>query len=423
MIKSIKASNFKTFNELDVNLNEINILIGANASGKSNFIDAFRFIRDIAAYGLKNAISMQGGMESLRNVYNDNKDISLVIQLRGNDIFIKKIKANLTALKVTDLTYSFALTHLDDYENFRISSDELFINYEFFKLESVKDLKDEKKLIAKIEDKRGFIDVGSLRIINSDGKLEYEFKTPDSIPEREIISPMFKDIKIPHNSLIVERQIFMPPLPPLVEQLKNISIYDFDPKLCKKAVSITGKKDLEEDGSNLAIVLKNITENPDDYRKFLNLIKDVLPFIDKIKTEKLADKSFFFNLSEIYEKSKFFPASALSDGTINITAIIAALYFERKPFIIIEEPERNIHPYLISRVVSMLRDASRNKQIIITTHNAQMVKHSNMEDLLLISRNAKGFSEISRPAENKEVMSFLRENLGLDELYINSLLE
>ena len=67
-IRKIAVSNFKSFDEIDLELRDFNILIGANASGKSNFIQIFRFLRDIQNFGLDNAISLQGGVEYLRNV-------------------------------------------------------------------------------------------------------------------------------------------------------------------------------------------------------------------------------------------------------------------------------------------------------------------------------------------------------------------
>jgi len=73
---------------------------------------------------------------------------------------------------------------------------------------------------------------------------------------------------------------------------------------------------------------------------------DVLSFLD-LFAALILFISLFFAL----------PAFLISDGTINIIALLVALYFEKKPLAIIEEPERNIHPYLISRVVDMMKDA------------------------------------------------------------------
>jgi len=148
----------------------------------------------------------------------------------------------------------------------------------------------------------------------------------------------------------------------------------------------------------------------------------MLPFVDEIAVEKFMDMSLFLKLKEVYSKNKYFPASVVSDGTINICALIIALYFEDRPVTIIEEPERNIHPYLISRLVEMLKDASRFKQIIVTTHNPEMVKHVSIEDILLISRDNEGFSRLTRPANKTEIRSFLENEIGIEELFIQNLL-
>jgi len=203
----------------------------------------------------------------------------------------------------------------------------------------------------------------------------------------------------------------------------NLSIYDFDPKLPKRATPITGKAELEEDGSNLSIILKNIMENKEKKRKLFNLVKDLLPFINNLDVEKFADKSLLFKLQEKFFENQYLPASLISDGTINIAALIIALYFEKKPIIIIEEPERNIHPYLISKVVEMMKDASQEKQIIVTTHNPEIVKYAGLENIMLVSRDENGFSSILRPTDKEEVKTFLKNDIGIEELYVQNLLE
>ena len=59
-IRRLRLNNFKSFNVLDVQLEDFNVLIGANAAGKSNFTQAFKFMRDIQIHGLDNAVSLQG---------------------------------------------------------------------------------------------------------------------------------------------------------------------------------------------------------------------------------------------------------------------------------------------------------------------------------------------------------------------------
>ena len=61
-ISKIRIANFKSFADQTVELNDFNLLVGANASGKSNFVQAFKFLSDIATHGLEEAISLQGGL-------------------------------------------------------------------------------------------------------------------------------------------------------------------------------------------------------------------------------------------------------------------------------------------------------------------------------------------------------------------------
>ena len=112
----------------------------------------------------------------------------------------------------------------------------------------------------------------------------------------------------------------------------------------------------------------------------------------------------------------------MSDGTVNITALIIALYFEKSPIVIIEEPERNVHPSLISKVASLLKDASRKKQVIVTTHNPDIIKHIDLENLLLITREIDGFSTVCLPADKEYVKAFLANDIGVEDLFIQNLL-
>jgi predicted ATPase len=127
-------------------------------------------------------------------------------------------------------------------------------------------------------------------------------------------------------------------------------------------------------------------------------------------------------LRELYNSNRYMPAPFISDGTINLINMIVALYFEDKAFVIIEEPERSIHPALISKVIEMMKDASRKKQIILSTHNPEIVKAAGPHDIYLISRSEDGFSSVSRPYEKEEVRTFLENDIKIEDLYTKDLL-
>ncbi len=66
IVSRIVLRNWRNFREADVTLGSRAFLVGPNASGKSNFLDAFRFLRDIARDGLEKAVGDRGGISKIR---------------------------------------------------------------------------------------------------------------------------------------------------------------------------------------------------------------------------------------------------------------------------------------------------------------------------------------------------------------------
>jgi len=409
-IKRIKVSNFKSFKDLDIELGDFTVLIGANASGKSNFTQVFRFIRDIIKEGIDNAISMQGTEYLTYIGVPFPKTLSLSCTSEFKSSFGFRVSESV-AIEMIQATHDFALKFEKPSGDFEIEKDELN-----FKIDYV----DWEKRRKNNKSKAAVLGSGNIIFCNDKGQIKTKIKKSRAIKisSKEIFPPFFMGRKLPSKTILLQTQ---PLFVGAEMSVGEIGLYDFEPKLSKKAVPIAGKFELDEDGSNLSLVLKGVVENSDNKRKFSNLMKDLLPFVEDLSTDKFADKSLLFKLKEKFFPDIYFPASFISDGTVNISALLSALYFERKSVIIIEEPERNIHPHLISRMMEMMKDASKNKQIIVTTHSPEVVKHAGVENLLLVSRDRDGFSIISRPSEKEEVKIFLQNELGLDDVFVQNL--
>lgn len=415
-IKEVEASNFKSFDHVELELGEFNLIIGANASGKSNLVDILRFVRDIAEHGLDNAISLQGGSDFITNVSTEkSKDLSIKvvwdIQYTKPLFAPPKDEKERIAIQVEEATYKLVLGFNDSDSG----------------VEVVESALNEKGTLSKLE-KEEEIGTGewTYYIENGDIKIEVEELPSDSSTSGQDILPSLaqygrmEETELSPQDTLIEKRRFAGLLS--TNPFIDIGIFDFDPKLSKQGTQVTGRAELEENGENVALVLKRLLENSEKKRRFINLIKDFLPFVTDMDVEKFRDKSLTFNLKETFAE-KPIPATLISDGTIGITALIIALYFEKNSVTIIEEPGRNIHPSLISKVVGMTRDSSQERQVIATTHNPEMVKQVGIEDLLLISRDKSGFSNVSRPGDKERVKAFLKNEIGIKELYIQQILE
>ncbi len=421
-IKKLRIRNFKSFRDVEVELRDFNLLIGANASGKSNFIQVFQFLRDIVTDGLENAVSMQGGMQFLKNAQiSGDKDLILEVQSDIDQNLGFSGGQGQMNLNIHQTLHEFSIQtnkNIDKTE-YRISKDKLTW---FCKVQAVPQghVWGEGLYNAEV------ICEGTVIINNNQGVYEYEFQ---GFPETINLNLEFlKNIRGSMFPIPLDRSQLPYSDLGYKTNFELISIYDFDTKLIKSVFPITGKADLDENGKNLPLVLKNVLTDPENKRRFFNIIKDTLPFIDDLKIKQLEDPYLMIQLKETYIDDYYFPTFLISDGTINITALIIALFFEQKgigfkPLTIIEEPDRGIHPHLISKVVHMMKDASSEKQIIASTHNPEMLKHADLEDVLLVSRDKDGFSIITRPAEKDEIKTFLQNDLGIDDLYVQNLLE
>jgi predicted ATPase len=86
--RSLHLQNWKNFSRVDVTIQDRVFLVGANASGKSNFLDAFRFLRDVASPGggLQEAVARRGGVSPLRSLAaRQHSDIEIRVGLRSSE--------------------------------------------------------------------------------------------------------------------------------------------------------------------------------------------------------------------------------------------------------------------------------------------------------------------------------------------------
>ena len=124
------------------------------------------------------------------------------------------------------------------------------------------------------------------------------------------------------------------------------------------------------DSRNLALVLNHIEHH--DGREFDGLLHRFLPQFERMTT-RIEGGQVQFYLHERGLTSPV-PATRLSDGTIRFVAILAALLSRSPPpLLCIEEPELGLHPDALAVIGSLLVEASRRTQLIVTTHSDALV--------------------------------------------------
>lgn len=82
----IRLENWRNFRQIDVELAKRVFLVGPNASGKSNFLDAFRFLHDVSSRGFQVAVRSRGGVSRLRNFSApQNSDLTIAVSIGSDD--------------------------------------------------------------------------------------------------------------------------------------------------------------------------------------------------------------------------------------------------------------------------------------------------------------------------------------------------
>lgn len=141
------------------------------------------------------------------------------------------------------------------------------------------------------------------------------------------------------------------------------------------------------DSRNLALVLNQIEHH--DGREFDSLLHRFLPQFERMTTRVLGGQVQFY----LHERglASPVPATRLSDGTIRFVAILAALLSPSPPpLLCIEEPELGLHPDALGIIGSLLVDASRRMQLIVTTHSDALVSALTAEAVMTCEKRGPG---------------------------------
>ena len=411
MVENIKVQNFKSFKDVNVPLRDFNVLIGANASGKSNFTEIFNFLKHLTTSGLDDAISLQGGREYLQN-FNNSTNRNLVFEITlGPARRRVEFFGDATApykLYISKAIYRFTIKFTEQME-FKIIEDVWILHLDVCVRRDANQYEKQSS--------------GQVIVTNEDGNLALDANLPEYVKIDIGDTIHFLSKKLRPNSLLIENGVVTRiVLDGIADIFFNTEVYDFDPKLAKRATSIKETAKLKNDGSNLAVALKKIIEYDENQRQFTNMLVNLLPYVDSTSTKKFVDRSILFTIKERYFEDQSLPSTLVSDGTVNVVGLILALYFQFSQLTIIEEPERNIHPSLMSQIVASMEVASDKRQVIVTTHNPEIIRYTNINNILTVRRDDHGNSEIVRPCDQEDVKDFLENDMDIKELYVQNLL-
>jgi len=149
---------------------------------------------------------------------------------------------------------------------------------------------------------------------------------------------------------------------------------------------------LRPDAQNLAAFLHRIHQtDPGSYNQIRDVVRLAAPFFDDFKLRPVPTNPDFIQLEWRQKDSDYpFLANQLSDGTLRFLCLATALLQPtRPPTILFDEPELGLHPYALTLLGNLFKQAAVDvsKQIIIATQSAPLLNEFDPEDVIIVERH------------------------------------
>ncbi|HZF11163.1 MAG TPA: AAA family ATPase [Thermoanaerobaculia bacterium] len=168
---------------------------------------------------------------------------------------------------------------------------------------------------------------------------------------------------------------------PVYDFLTGMQLYSINPASLH-AARPTRSGPLEFSGENAAQVLTRLAERLDAYERLNQLLSRAVPGLRKVQSRKLGDRlgiEFVQDVGKEYPET--FDAWEMSDGTLRLLGLLLAIYQPQRPSLVaIEEPEATVHPAVAELVLQVLLDAAEDRQVLITTHSPDILDAKELSD-------------------------------------------
>jgi predicted ATPase len=319
-IDRVILRNFRSIASCELALGPVTFLVGANGAGKSNFLDALRLISDALNTSLDHALRERGGIQEVRR------------RSSGHP------------------------THFGVRVEFRLSPG----SSGYFAFE----------VSAKPR--------GDFAVKREDCQLgEAFYSVREGVVAR---SSMAVAPPASADRLYLVNAAGLPEFRPVLDALAHMGFYNVNPARIRGLQSPDKGELLARDGSNLASVTAHMERvDPAAKQRIEEYLGRVVPGVVGFEHKAVGHMETvqFRQRVEGSADPWRFPAINMSDGTLRATAVLVALFqpggTESVRFVGIEEPETALHPAAAGILRDCIFEASRNVQVVVTSHSADLL--------------------------------------------------
>lgn len=356
-ISKLTIKGYKSIRNLEnFELRNLNILIGPNGGGKSNFIEFFSFLRAISKGRSQYFVTHQGGAD--RILYLGSK-------------ITKELVGSITSSGI--LSWEFKL--------FPSKVDELL----FYEEEVT----------------------GGSSSLSTKWAREFEHGFHEST--------LFSKGNAEHDKYVEK---IRNRIQPVIESWIIYHFHDTsDFAAVKKPCSKRDYEHLRSDASNLAAFLLFLKKKHErEYQHIRETVQLAAPFFDDFSLRDSLDNPDETLLEWLQKGADYhFHPSQISDGTLRFICLATVLLQPNPPStILLDEPELGLHPYALTLLAGLIQKASKQTQVIVSTQSATLIDHFEPEDIVIVER--QNGESIFKRLNNADLKVWL-EDYSLGELW------
>ncbi len=356
-ITRVRLKNYRSFKACDVSLRPLSFLVGANGSGKSNFLDALRLISDALNTSLDHALRERGGIGEVR-------------RRSGGHPAHFSVRVD---FHLGEAQGSFA---------FEVAARE----------------------------RGGFVIARERCHV---GQHHYDVR-------EGVVEEMSLDVRPPAmtDRLYLTNAAGLPEFRPLYDALTQMGFYSINPTVIRELQSADKGEVLARDGRNLASVIERLEreENIEVLQRIQDYLGRVVPGLTGFVSKQVSPKETleFFQQIEGAKDPWRFPAINMSDGTLRALAVLVALFQSggqhKIRLIGIEEPETALHPAAAGILRDCIIEGAAQTQVLVTSHSAELLDSSDISIDSLFAVEAHLGTTTLAPL-NEVTRSILRDRL------------
>lgn len=329
-LRRIVLKNYKSIGYCDVQLGSLTFLVGANGSGKSNFLDALHLVRDALSGSLDNALNERGGLNEVRRRstgHPHNFGIRLEFTLPDGRMG----------------HYAFTIAALEG-GAYEVKAEECTLG--------------RKGVGPRFKVERGVVVESS------------ESTFPALTADRLAL--------VAASGMAAFRPVF--------DAITAMGFYNLNPKLMREPQKPQDGRLLKPVGENVTSVIAHLERSaPEKITEIETYLRTVVPSVHGFERRQIGPlETLEFRQEVAGSKAPWrFFAQNMSDGTLRALGVLTALFQGNRDFtplvVGIEEPETALHPAASAALREALSKAALRTQIIVTSHSPDLLDDAQID--------------------------------------------